>query len=292
MRPLFSMKAVILINPYLAKESEFYQPNRLKEEFERFGVACDILPNVWRAEIRGGEISETLSTTYEICVYLDKDKYTPRMLEKRGMRLFNRAEAVELCDDKMLTHIALSDCGIPMPRTVAAPLCYKNGARLGEFQTGLRFPIVVKECYGSFGEQVYLARDEGELSALRERLKYRPHLYQEFVETSAGRDVRVICIGGKVIAAMKRTAENDFRSNIGLGGKGEPFALDEAGKELCEKVASRLGLDYCGIDLLFGEEGFLVCEVNSNAFFGGIERVTGVNIARLYAEYMIKCAKI
>ncbi|MDE6667605.1 MAG: RimK family alpha-L-glutamate ligase, partial [Clostridia bacterium] len=49
--------------------------------------------------------------------------------------------------------------------------------------------------------------------------------------------------------------------------------------------------DYCGIDVLYGENGgYLVCEVNSNAFFGGIERVTGVNVARLYAEYI--CSKI
>ncbi len=285
------MKTVILINPYLETESEFYQPKRLQEEFGRLGVACDILPNVGQAEIRGGEIVESLSGKYDFCVYLDKDRYTPRMLEKKGMRLFNRAEAVELCDDKMATHIALAGNGIPMPGTVPAPLCYKAGAKIGEFRGDLRLPIVVKECFGSFGQQVYLARDGEELSALRERLKLRPHLYQEFVGTGAGSDVRVICIGGKAVAAMKRTSETDFRSNIAQGGKGEPFGLDREGKMLCERVAEILKLDYCGIDLLFAEHGFLVCEVNSNAFFGGLESVTGANIARTYAEYMVRSYK-
>lgn len=281
------MKAVILINPYLEKESEFYQSRRLKEELELLGVSCDVLPNAWQASIDGGNIVEKLSERYDFCVNLDKEKYVPRMLEKRGMRLFDRAVAVELCDDKMLTHIALAECGIPMPRTFSAPLCYKNGAKVKKFGGELNFPIVVKECFGSFGEQVYLARDDEELASLSDRLKLRPHIFQEFVATSAGRDVRVICIGGKVVGAMKRTAENDFRSNLGRGGRGEPFHLDEEGTALCEKVCKILDLDYCGIDLLFGERGFLVCEVNSNAFFGGMERVTEINVARIYAEYMV-----
>ena len=55
---------------------------------------------------------------------------------------------------------------------------------------------------------------------------------------------------------------------------------------MCEKAARHICPDYCGIDVLFGGDGYLVCEVNSNAFFGGIERVTGVNVAREYAQYM------
>ncbi len=280
------MKAVILINPYLDREAEFYQPRRLKEELEALGVRCDILPNAWLADV-GGELGEKLTETYDFCVYLDKDKYLPRILEKRGMRLFNRAEAVELCDDKMLTHIALA--GLPMPRTFFAPLCYKRGGRedAGAVGSALGYPVVVKECYGSLGEQVYLARDGEELAALSERLKRLPHLYQEFIAESGGRDLRVICVGGKAIAAMKRTSEGDFRSNLGRGGKGEKVEPDDEAKALSERAASLLGLDYCGVDLLFGKDGYLLCEVNSNAFFGGIERVTGVNVARLYAEHMV-----
>ena len=279
------MKIVILINPYLDKASEFYQAERLKEEFSALGVLCDTRKNVSLAEIGDG-ILETLSKEYDACVYLDKDKYVPRMLEERGMRLFNRAAAVELCDDKMLTHIALAG-RVAMPRTIPAPLCYKEGAKCERVGESLGFPVVVKECFGSFGKQVYLAKDRGELERLSEELKFRPHLYQEFIEESAGRDLRVLCVGKNPIAAMKRTSEHDFRSNIGLGGKGEPFEPDGEVRRIAETVVSSLGLDYCGIDLLFGKKGYLVCEVNSNAFFEGIERVTGVNVARAYAEYIV-----
>ncbi|MGN1077741.1 MAG: RimK family alpha-L-glutamate ligase, partial [Candidatus Gallimonas sp.] len=99
-------------------------------------------------------------------------------------------------------------------------------------------------------------------------------------------DVRVIVVGGRAIGSMLRVSERDFRSNAELGGRGEPYELSEEGKTLCEKIARILRLDYCGIDLLFGKESFLLCEVNSNAFFGAFERVTGINAARAYAEHI------
>ena len=91
---------------------------------------------------------------------------------------------------------------------------------------------------------------------------------------------------------MKRSSETDFRSNIELGGVGEAFELPEPFKAVAERAASALGLDYCGLDLLFGDDGSpILCEVNSNAFFAGIERVTGVNIAGRYAEHIIEQMK-
>lgn len=280
------MKAVILINPYLTQESEFYQPERLRTELAALGVSSDIVPNVGLVQV-GKEICETLTATYDFCIYLDKDKYTPRALEAQGMRLFNRALAVETCDDKLLTHLALQ--GLPMPETIPAPLCYKEGAVTDARFVGERlgYPVVVKECFGSFGQQVYLANDEGELCALSQSLRLRPHLYQKFIAESVGRDLRVIAVGGEAVACMERVSKSGFRSNIACGGEGKPFTADGEVRSLVKAVTERIGLDYCGVDLLFGKDGYLICEVNSNAFFGGIEKVTGVNVARAYAEYMV-----
>lgn len=285
-------QAVILINPYLSTEHEFYQPRRIREELEKRGVKTDILPNFETEHVGREGIREELSARYSFCVYLDKDRYAPRMLEKRGMRLFNRAEAVELCDDKMLTHIALSGV-VPMPRTFPAPLCYKNEAEalsVGRIGGELGYPVVVKECFGSFGKQVYLAEDRAALDALAGQLKLRPHLFQEYIKESAGRDVRAVCIGGEVVSCMLRSSDADFRSNLGRGGKGEPFEADQTLRSICKRASDALGLDYCGIDLLLGKEGYLLCEVNSNAFFEGIEHVTKKNVAACYAAYM--CDKI
>ena len=283
-------KAFILVNPYADSEADGYRTRRVKEELGKLGVSADAIPNRSRALIEGGEIFLRLEN-YDFGVCFDKDKYTPRMLEKKGVRLFNRAEAVELCDDKMLTAIALAGAGVPMPKTLPAPLCYREDAYDGEetkeIARLLGLPVVVKESYGSLGKQVYLAQTEEELASLRKRLMLTPHLYQEFIAESRGEDLRVVCIGGEAVAAMRRKNPHDFRSNLGCGGKGERAEIGEDVRALCKKVSDILGLDYCGIDLLFSDRGLLVCEVNSNAFFGGIEAATGVNVAKLFAEYML-----
>ena len=276
------MKGFIVINAYSKLPSAMHQPARLKEEFEALGVEAKIVRNSPAA----------LEEEGDFCVFLDKDRYAARILEKR-LRLFNRAEAIELCDDKMLTHIALQ--GLPMPETVPSLLCYTAvepvSKELLDAAEQLGYPLVVKECHGSLGKQVYLVKDRAELEKMAENLKKKPHLYQKFIDESAGRDLRVIVIGGRAVAAMKRISDTDFRSNAELGGRGEPYEIDEAAKNLCEEVAKRLQLDFCGIDLLFGKDGYLICEVNSNAFFGTIERVTGVNVAKLYAEHIVRTIK-
>ena len=88
---------------------------------------------------------------------------------------------------------------------------------------------------------------------------------------------------------MLRKSDSDFRSNAELGGKGYIFTPSESFIALAEKVATVLDLDYMGADFLFGSDGEpILCEVNSNAFFGVMEQVSGVNVAKAYAEYIIK----
>lgn len=285
-------KGIILINAYASLQGIAYQSARIKEELEALGVCVDIEKNdILATKIReGGGIESTLSE-YDFCVYLDKDKYISLMLEGLGMRLFNSHGAICDCDDKMITLIRLANVGIPTPKTIPGLLCYTEGAKISsrlvlKIEEELGYPVIIKECYGSLGKEVYKADDRDALVEIATRLIRRPHLYQRLVKTSFGRDIRVIAIGGKVKGAMLRSSDSDFRSNIELGGVGAPYPVDDELRALCERVATTIGLDYCGIDILFGEDGYLVCEVNSNAFFGGIESVTGLNIAKEYAEYI------
>ena len=215
------------------------------------------------------------------------------MLEKAGLRLFNCHNAICDCDDKMLTFIRLAGGGIPVPKTLSGLLCYDNDAQisvrtLGKIEAQLGYPVVVKSCYGSLGKGVFLAEDRAALAKIMGELKCQPHLFQQFIKSSAGRDIRVIVIGGRYFASMQRKSGGDFRSNIELGGKGEPFDAPQELIDMCERTARLLNLDYCGIDVLFGDNGYILCEVNSNAFFGGIEKVTGKNVAKAYAEYILK----
>lgn len=283
------MKGIVVVNAFIKNKSQIMQAERIVEELFLLGAECKIRKNIGLAEIKNGK---TVAESYDFCVFLDKDKSTARLLEKFGVKLFNSAEAIEVCDDKMLTHIALSDCGIAMPDCINAPLCYYEDAEISEEFIGnigdkLGYPLVAKKCYGSLGAGVFLIKNKAELIGFERLNKLTAHFYQKFIG-SGGEDIRVIVIGGKYVCAMKRKNAVDFRSNIELGGIGEKFVADENLISLCEKVAGILKLDYCGIDVLTDNGGNrYICEVNSNAFFAEAERVCGINIAKKYAEFII-----
>ena len=291
------MKAAIIINAYSRLEHSLYQSDRIREELLRMGVEADILRNnFFAASVSdSGEIVSKLGD-YAFCVYLDKDKYTSLMLERAGMRLFNRHDAIEVCDDKMTTFIRLADSGIPMPRTLAGLLCYDpqedvSEQTLKEVEDSLGYPMIVKMCYGSLGKGVFKVDNADQLRRAARELKCTPHLFQRFVPESYGRDMRVMVIRGKCVAAMERRSDGDFRSNLELGGSAKAITPPREVAAMCEKAADILRLDYCGVDVLYGKDEYLLCEVNSNAFFRGLEAATGKNIARAYCEHMLSCIK-
>lgn len=286
-------RGIIVINAFDASPAYLYQSARLKEEFDLLGADVTIYKNDdFGLSTDENGIRLTFNDV-DFAMYLDKDKYLLEALTLSGIKVFNTREAIENCDDKVLTYLALAKANIPTPATYPAPLCYKPGstvpkAALYRIATELSFPIIVKESFGSLGKGVYLAKDEKELETLANHLIDRPHLFQKFVSTSYGKDVRVIVIGGEVVGGMIRQSENDFRSNVAAGGRAEKYGLSDEIKEIALKAHRALGLDYSGVDILFGENGKpIVCEVNSNAFFKSFEAVTHINVARKYAEYVL-----
>lgn len=292
----FMRHATAIVNGYvlLPGLENFYL--RMKEELSYLGFDLRLRKTTellsWINE--EGEIvgDESLG---EFILFLDKDLYLSHLLEKRGYRLFNSAEAIRLCDDKMLTNIALSNHGIKMPKTYGAPLNYFNGdneAYLSQIESVLPYPFVAKASFGSMGNGVFLIKNRSDLDEFSKKHANSATIFQEFIASSSGKDYRVIVIDKKVVAAMKRENKNDFRSNIARGGKGTPATLDNDFKEVAERCAAILDCDYCGVDLLIGpSKEPIVCEVNSNAFIAGIERATGINIAKAYAEYIAQSLK-
>ena len=289
------MRGIILVNAYSESEEYLYQAKRLREEFALLSVDIDIVKNnCFPFIIENNRIASTISG-YDFCVYWDKDKYILSMLEKTGIPVFNSKSAILNCDDKMQTYIELADKGIPLPKTLPGLLCYREEEQLiasavDEVEK-LGYPLVIKESYGSLGGGVYLARGRDELLEYMEKVKCREHLFQEFINTSFGKDLRIIVIGDEVIGGMLREGNGDFRSNIASGGSAKPFELSDGLKELALIISEALKLDYCGIDILFSDKGPVVCEVNSNAFFYAFEKTTNINVAKKYAQYIIDCVK-
>ena len=284
-------RVLIIINGYRLAGGIQHQVQRLKEEFSKRGIEAEVIKNTQVfAYIFDGNVDISLPK-YDFVLYLDKDRYVAELLEKAGYKLYNSIDSIIKCDDKMLTHICLANEGIKMPTTISSTLCYTdNGNRdyLVEVIDKIGLPMIVKENYGSLGKQVYLANNHAELLEIENKLIHIPHIFQQYIECSKGKDYRIIVIGGKVVAYMKRENPYSYLSNLATGGTASKVELPQKYLDTAVRCAKILGLDYCGVDILEGPHGEpIVSEVNSNAFYEGIEKTTGINVAGCYVDYLL-----
>ncbi len=255
------------------------------------GVTLQAVPNTALYAHLTSDVS-TVGETAPFALFWDKDVRLARAMEKSGMRLFNRAEAVAICDDKSATQLALTGHGIPMPETWVAPMTYVSYTEAGEAflceaEKALGYPLVVKECFGSLGGQVYLARSPKELRNLVARMAARPFVLQRFIAASSGTDRRLYVVGGEVVAAMTRHNEGDFRANVGAGGSGTPYTPTAEETALALSCCDILGTEIAGVDLLYEADGSpLVCEVNSSAQTKELTACTGVDVDAAIIRYV------
>lgn len=220
-------------------------------------------------------------------IFTDKDIYLAKQLEYLGVPVFNSADAIATSDDKIATYQALARLQIPIPKTIIAPKIFIQGSfdekLIEKAIIELGFPMIIKEAFGSFGEQVYLVETRNELDKKIHMINNKPFVFQEFISTSYGVDIRLQVVGDKVVAGMKRKSLHDFRANITAGGTMEPYEATAEEEHLAVAATKAIGADFAGVDLLFGKHSPVICEVNSNAHIRNLLDCTGVNAA----DYML-----
>ncbi len=271
---------------------------RMVEAAAHHGVTLSVLPNTSFLmsvnPVRVTRADGEALTDADFVLFWDKDTRLAKALESAGVRVYNPARAVEICDDKSETHRLLAQAGIPQPETLLAPMTYTEiTAPIESFLTAaserLGLPLVVKECYGSFGDQVSLVHTVEELRSLAYRMESRPFLLQRFVREAAGEDVRLYVVGDRVVAAMRRRSDGDFRANLRQGGSAQPYEPTAEEVALALHCCRLLGLCFGGVDLLHTADGSaLVCEVNSNAHLAGIIACTGVDVADAIVSWVLE----
>ncbi len=289
------MIGIIVINSYTYSESVRFKVNRIIDEFKKNNISIDIYKTIdLKISIENFNCKMIDLNKYSFCIYLDKDIYVSKMLEQY-IPLYNSSRSIELCDDKMLTYISLLNNNIRMPLTIAAPLCYKDNPDektiinfISYVESKLEFPLICKESFGSLGKQVRLISNHKELCDIYKSLIKTPHIYQRFIKSSCGIDYRIFTIDSKPVAWMQRKNDHDFRSNIALGGIGYNKKPPQSYLDMAEKASKILGLTYAGVDVLIDEDGEpTLAEVNSNAFFTEIEKISGVNISKLFVDSVL-----
>ena len=229
----------------------------------------------------------------DFVLFWDKDIGLAKRLEACGYSVFNSAHAIEVCDSKALTYLSLVGSDVAMPDTLLVPLSFEPPSWKSESfpdraieQLGL--PLIAKESIGSFGEQVHLVDSREKLVSVLDSFGTRPAILQRFVASSFGRDVRLQVVGNRVVASLLRSSGgSDFRANIVRGAFGSAFDAPESFKDMALSVCESIGLEFGGVDVLFGASGEPVfCEVNSNAQFEGILMCCGVNVAKEILEHV------
>ena len=287
------MNGIIIVNQEIGHNE--HKIKRFKQEFSNLGVELEVFVNNGTlAIIKNNDIVINMPKS-DFVIYLDKDIYLARELEKAGYRLFNKADFIKLCDDKMLTNIALANCGVRMPKTIAGPLFYskelkeENLTFIDGVIKELGLPLIFKKVYGSLGLGVYLVNSKEEFINLYKEHCREPLQFQEYIASSKGKSIRALVIDQEIVGAFIRYNNDDFRSNFGEHANGKKIENFDRYTEFVQKISNILKIEYAGIDLLFSDNGDpVLCEINSNAFFEEFEKVTNINVARKYAEMVIK----
>jgi ribosomal protein S6--L-glutamate ligase len=204
-----------------------------------------------------------------------------RQFETLGTYCVNPSDGITASRDKLHAHQVLARHRIGMPSTAFAASPKDTSNLIGLVGST---PLIVKLLESTQGKGVVLAETrkaaESVIDAFR-GLKAN-FLVQQFVKEANGEDIRCLVIGGKVVAAMKRSAaEGDFRSNLHRGGAASSVRITKAERETAVRAARAFRLNMAGVDLLRSEDGPKVLEVNSSPGFEGIEKASGKNIAGL-----------
>lgn len=285
----------------LARNPKLYSHQRLKEAAEARGHELDII-NTLRCYMN------IASRHPEIYYHGDKlpryDAVIPRIgasvtfyglavlrqFEMMGVFPLNESVAIARSRDKLRSLQLLARAGIGLPVTTFAhdP---KQTDEVVKLAGGA--PLVIKLLEGTQGIGVVLADTDRSAKSIIEAFRGAGIniLVQEFIKEAGGTDIRALVVGGKVVAAMKRTgAAGDFRSNLHRGGSAQLVRLSPEERATAIRAAKTMGLNVCGVDMLRSNHGPVVMEVNSSPGLEGVEKATGIDIAGRIIEFIEKNA--
>ncbi len=202
-----------------------------------------------------------------------------RQYETKGIVTTATSSAIARSRDKLHSLQIMGSSGLPIPNTtvVSDPADIWNAIQIAG---GL--PVIIKVIRGTQGRGVFLATEMHTVESIFHSLRRAKEqmLIQEFITEARGTDIRVIVVGNRCVASMKRTAtEGEFRSNLHRGGTAKPIKLDSNTRILASRAAQVHGLGVAGVDLLLSDRGPLLLEVNSSPGLEGIENTTSQDVA-------------
>ncbi|MHB8135591.1 MAG: lysine biosynthesis protein LysX [Anaerolineaceae bacterium] len=215
-----------------------------------------------------------------------------RVLNAWGIPTVNTAKVAEVCGDKLATSSALAAAGLPQPRNLFS---FSAEAALEAIEI-IGYPVVLKPTVGSWGRLLAKINDRDAAEAVLEHkavlgsVQHSVFYIQEFIQ-KPGRDIRVFVMGDEAITAIYRKSPH-WITNTARGGEGEICQITPELAEICIRAAKAVGGGVLAIDILeHPERGYLINEINHTMEFHTLMPITGVDVAGLMVEYLLKIAK-
>lgn len=209
-------------------------------------------------------------------------------IEEEGIYLMNSIRGLLNARNKFMTLLKLFKAGIPVPKALLTENLVEAYRLTKQWDRVVVKPLIGSRGYG----QVLVDNADLGYRIFRTCLQFKQFIFLEEYLNKPSRDIRLFVIGERVSAAMYRYAPPDaWKTNIAQGGKAEPMKPSPELEELAVKTAEILELDYAGVDVLEGSDGYYVLEANGSPGFEGLMRVTGINIPCEIVSYLVEKAK-
>ena len=208
-----------------------------------------------------------------------------------GVWPLNESVAIGRSRDKLRSLQLLARKGIGLPVTAFA---HSDDFADDVIEIAGGAPVVIKLLEGTQGIGVVLGETHNSAKSVIQAFRGVKVniMVQEFIKEAGGSDIRCLVIGDRVIASMKRQgAKGDFRSNLHRGGSAEVIKITPEERSTATRAANIMGLNVCGVDLLRSKHGPVVMEINSSPGLEGIEKATGIDVAKEIIQFIEKNAK-
>jgi len=277
-----------------------YSTARIAEEFEKAGHYVEHIDHTKCSVQLGGDQPQIFFGADNITD--EFDAIVPRIgttVTRHGAAIvkqfemnhvFSTAKSLGIvrARNKVATLQLMSKKGIPVPKTVFS-INPNNVEDQIELLGGA--PVIIKLQEGTQGKGVILAESKKSAKSVIDTL-YNMNtsiLLQEYIEEANGEDLRIVVVGNKIVASMKRTSGlDDFRSNVHRGAEIQKVQLTPREKFIAINATKHLGLGVAGVDLIRSKNGPLLIEVNASPGLKGIEAATGANVAKCIVQYVEK----
>jgi len=297
---------LVIITDEPEKAKTFHTADRLQEEAEKLGWKHYLYKltggytsyedGIFRLHNKEDEKGFVVSGTDTIAIIrgsvVRKDSWMDIIssLEKHSVCVINSRQSINICTDKYRTALRLSDYGIRQPKTTLINDPEKSALAFDKLDT--KMPVIMKTLRGSKGVGVLFIESEKALDSIVQLIYKQDEdtdlLLQEYIKTDY--DVRVLVLGGKVLATMKRPViEGDFRSNVSQGSKPEKIKLTELEIEASLLAAKAVNGVWTAVDFIPSKnrekDPPFVIEVNSSPGTEGMEEASGQNISKEIIQF-------